>query len=81
MSKPIAIAGAVLLALILLFSAYMFRYRDAEDASVCRTRYHQARTSGDTAAIDAQLAPRSRGRGEQFSNLTCGELRRLGRTE
>lgn len=54
------------------------RYGDREDAALCASLYGQARTTTDSARIDANPAPRERGRQSRNTVLTCGELRRAG---
>ena len=80
MPRSVIIGGALLLLLAVAYEVYSFRYRDAEDAVLCRSLYQHAKTAADTGRIDVQFAPRARGRGE-FSapNLTCGALRHTGR--
>jgi hypothetical protein len=74
-------AVLAVLALVLFAVAFGFlttRYGDQEDAVLCAGLYAHARTAADTAAIDANLSPKERGRQYRNNVRTCGELRRVG---
>ena len=73
------IAGFIILALLIGFLAT--RHGDREDAAICASLYAHARSIGDTAQIDANVAPKERGRYSLAWVRTCGELRSRGELE
>lgn len=78
MSIRARLAPALVILGGLVMAYFTLSLRDHVDTTVCEAFYGQARNALDTTRVDAQIAPRSRGRAEyQGGTLTCGELRRL----
>ena len=58
------------------------RWRDFEEGHLCAEQYARAKSAADSGVIDAHAPIRNRGSGEFTGpNLTCGELRRVGRVK
>jgi hypothetical protein len=69
--------GIALLLAVAVAMLYL-RMSEARGAPGCVQAYAGARTSADSASIDAQKADPEPGRIEAAYGVTCGELRRRG---
>ena len=72
----LGIAALVLLALAV--GSLSTPYTDREDAVACASLYARAFTAEDSARVDANRAPKERGRQYRTAVRTCGDLRRAG---
>jgi hypothetical protein len=75
--RVLGVGIALLLAVV--GAVIYLRMSEARGAPGCAQAYAGAKTSADTALVDAQKADPEPGRIEATYGVTCGELRRRGK--